>query len=229
MTLIAHDEIDRMIAAFIEACRQKAPDRFVMAGIYGSLVRGHFKPDTSDINILMIFDRLEIKILQALAPVIQQYRDKHRFSCVVLSADELNQYERHFPVKFYEMKTHFRVVEGPDLLQPMQMEWPYLKTKIEAEILNIKIKLRKSLLIGDNQLPLLVGPLKSFIPQILGVLRVLIDTPQSQGFDDDDRLYVCLNEKKNKLEYLSYPDVIALYGKLFTELDRILDIIKPMP
>jgi hypothetical protein len=223
MTMITHDPLDRLIETFIQSCKQKAPGLFVTAGIYGSLIRGHYKPEISDVNILMIYERLDVADLQALAPLIQHYRDKHRFACVILSRKELHEYERHFPVKFYEMKTHFKIIEGPDLLQPLQMEWLYLKTKIEEEILNIKIKLRKSLLIGDNHLPLLVGPLKSLIPQVLGILRVLIDTPQSQRFDTDDRLYVNLIEKKGKLEFLSYPEVIGLYDTLFREFDRIIE------
>jgi predicted nucleotidyltransferase len=220
------DEATKIALQYALSLKKTFGPDLEMVAVYGSVARGEFKPEISDINVVAIMSRFNLDILKKITPLVQSAKDESNISTLLLTEKELTVISEVFPIKYYDMRKYYEVVQGYDFLRSLKVEWKFFRERVRQEILDIELRLRKSLLLNHPNTEVLKEPLNVFIPHLLTMLRALVDTPESQKFDVDDVFLKALKEKKFRVKEASYDEVMEIYGLIFTSLEAVLKAVE---
>ena len=84
------------------------------AVLYGSVARGENIPGLSDINLLLVLDRLTSDILIRLEPPFGAWVEKNLTPPLLMTRSEWRRASDVFPVEITDMKTAYRTLRGSD-------------------------------------------------------------------------------------------------------------------
>jgi predicted nucleotidyltransferase len=142
--------------------------------LFGSFVAGEFHEERSDLNVLVVMDDWSFSSLREAADVLSAWSSRNPTPPVLLQADELALYARALPIEFSDMKEHYRVLYGDDLLAPLHVEKINMRHQCEQELALKLLTLRR-------RVPHLNGKLEPFrrlmvesLPSILTLLRAAL-------------------------------------------------------
>lgn len=149
----------------------------VSAVLYGSAATKDYVPGKSDINVYIVFDRIDLPLLQALRPVYAKYFKKLKSNPVTLDDEYITDSQDVFPMEFLEWKEKSVVFFGEDPLSGLNISGENLRLQIEQNLRGKKLRLIQSYFEMDpkrRQLqPFLLGTLPNFIVVARNVLRLL--------------------------------------------------------
>jgi predicted nucleotidyltransferase len=84
------------------------------AVLYGSVVRGENIPGLSDVNLLLVLDRLSAETLVKLEPPFSAWVEKNLVPPLIMTRDEWQRASDVFPIEISDMKTAYRMLRGAD-------------------------------------------------------------------------------------------------------------------
>lgn len=84
------------------------------AVVYGSVARGENIPGLSDINLLLVLDRLTSDILSRLEPPFSAWVEQNLPPPLLMTRAEWERASDVFPVEISDMKTAYRTLRGAD-------------------------------------------------------------------------------------------------------------------
>jgi predicted nucleotidyltransferase len=84
------------------------------AVLYGSVARGENIPGLSDINLLLVLDRLTSDVLIRLEPPFSAWVEKNLPPPLLMTRAEWARASDVFPVEITDMKTAYRTLRGAD-------------------------------------------------------------------------------------------------------------------
>lgn len=161
--------------ALAETLRARLGDRLICAALYGSAARGDFRPQSSDVNLVLVVSEASVELLAACAAPLQAARAELRCAPLVLTRDELRQAADVFPLKLLDLRRCHLLLLGEDLLAALRIEFHDLRLACEHELRNVALKLRHAFVLGSPDASRLAAALHQFAPQLLAVLRVLAE------------------------------------------------------
>ena len=82
--------------------------------LYGSVARGENIPGLSDINLLLVLDRLTSDVLVKLEPPFSAWVEQNQTPPLLMTRSEWQRASDVFPVEITDMKTAYRTLRGPD-------------------------------------------------------------------------------------------------------------------
>ena len=86
---------------------------------------------------------------------------------IILSTDDVTNWNDIFPLKFLHMQNHSKLEEWKDILKDLKIDKQHLRLNIESELRNKRVQLRESYLSFEWR--------KKFLAQVVSVLDVLWD------------------------------------------------------
>ena len=149
------------------------PGDLRMVAIFGSLAKGNFNPQSSDINILMVIDKLDLGGLERLHSIINNTMIQTLISPILLRKEELPHFAEVFPIKVLEIKNCYKVLSGDDLVKGIIIEKRYLRLRCEQELRNILSRMRRGLVLGFNNNNLLASNFSRFFAYYLSTLKAI--------------------------------------------------------
>jgi predicted nucleotidyltransferase len=226
------------IAPLVKALADAAGKNLLMAAVYGSAARGDFDPDRSDINLLVVLEDVSTTALRKLVSVLQMAKAQDRCAPFILSREELERGVDVFPVKFHEIRRFYEIVHGDDLLASVRVEFRDLRLACEHELRNATLKLRRAWIAEQPKPDLAVFVLRQFVPQVLDVLRVVLEREGFKGEMTGDGLAIeialrfDLDVTRLKKAVATscdprapWPPVEAAYDTILTLLDRATRLV----
>jgi predicted nucleotidyltransferase len=143
---------EKLINEFVERLRKAAGANMVAAILYGSAAAGDYIADYSDVNLLCVLRETSYAAIEAIAPAIDWWvKQKHR-PPLVLSAEEVQRSADVFSIEFLDMKRHYRVLWGEDVLKPLEIPMRLHRAQVEYELREKTLLLRQGLLAaGENE------------------------------------------------------------------------------
>jgi predicted nucleotidyltransferase len=157
---------EKLINEFVERMRAAAGTNLLSVILYGSAAVGDYVPDHSDVNLLCVLGETSFAAIAALAPAIEWWgKQKHRVP-LLMSADEMRRSADVFSIEFLDMRRHYRVLWGEDVLKALEIPMRLHRAQVEYELREKTILLRQQLLIlsgkEDAKWELLLRSLPSF-------------------------------------------------------------------
>ncbi len=168
------------IAAALEKHRlqiqQTAGDSLLCMVLYGGASRGRYKPGVSDINVLLVLKDATGETLTRLAPVLTSAWREIRLEPFILAASELSRAAAVFPTKMLDIKNNHKLLCGKDLLSELAIKPEDLRFRIEQELSNLTLRLRRRFLsISADDQAMQRTLLEAAIPLRIALLALLQD------------------------------------------------------
>jgi predicted nucleotidyltransferase len=167
------------LATFLEEARAAFGPDLRSAVLYGSAAEGRLRA-SSDINLLLVLDRLEPAAAERLAAPYRAARARARIEAMFLRADELPAAAEAFASKFADMRRRHRVLFGTDPLAALVIPRAAEALRLRQELLNLVLRGRSSLVLDadrDDALARVLAELAGPLRAAAGTLREIEGAP----------------------------------------------------
>jgi len=139
---------EKLINEFVERIRTAAGTNLVSVILYGSAAAGDYVVDHSDVNLLCVLGETSFTAIEALAPAVAWWgKQKHR-EPLLMGAEEMRRSADVFSIEFLDMRRHYRVLWGEDVLDTLEIPMRLHRAQVEYELREKTILLRQRLLMA---------------------------------------------------------------------------------
>jgi predicted nucleotidyltransferase len=120
------------------------------AVLYGSVVRGEHVPGLSDINLMLLHDRLSSEMLLSLEAPFRTWVEKNLPPPLVMTRAEWGRASDVFPVEIADMQLAYRVLRGPDPVAGLVVQRSDLRRALEREFRGKLNRLRQAFIPSER-------------------------------------------------------------------------------
>jgi predicted nucleotidyltransferase len=174
------------LTELVPRLREAAGRNLVSVIVYGSAASKDFRRDYSDINILVVVNKLPLEGLKTLAPAMTWWRERGNPPLVIFTKEEIERSADVFSIELYDMKHRHRVLDGEDVFATLQIPMRLHRVELERELRTNLLRLRQSY-ISDPQeeavLYLMLQSISSFGTLFRHVLVALGQEPPAHRRD----------------------------------------------
>ena len=232
------DEDKTAVKVFCENLRDASNIEIKSVILYGSAARRDYIPGKSDINLLVVVERLDVPILKNVLDPVARGR-RFGIAPFFITEMDLRSSADVFPVKFLAIQEAYHVLLGSDILRNIDIKREHLRLRCEQEIKNLLLRLRRHYLMGGGNR--LTEMMSKMIVSFTETLRVVLsftheDVPtrgkvidaaaKTFGFDAE-----ILNKVKNLRACnvsLTRKEAEQLYDKFMATVEKVAQIIDQM-
>jgi hypothetical protein len=133
---------ERAVEVACEQLRGRFAPRLVTVALYGSAVGEDFVPGKSDINLVVVLDRVEYNDLNALQLLLPRWRKAGFATPLVLDREFLRRAADVFPMELHAIKAHHRILFGENVFATIEVRNTNLKYQCEHELRGKLLRLR---------------------------------------------------------------------------------------
>jgi len=231
---------EKLIDEFVERMRGAAGTNLLAVILYGSAAAGDYVAGYSDVNLLCVLGETSFAAIEALAPAIEWWgKQKHRVP-LLMSAEEMRRSADVFSIEFLDMRRHYRVLWGEDVLKPLEIPMRLHRAQVEYELREKTILLRQHLLMvsgnTDAKWELLLRSLPAFGTLFRHALIALGDPGAGSKRDAapalaaklgiDTRVFgelLDIRERKKDRKPAKVDEMFARYLKLVEQVTAAVD------
>jgi predicted nucleotidyltransferase len=207
--------------------------------LYGSGARGDYVAGKSDINFLVVLAEDDPGGLEKILPMIPQWRKRTVATPLFMTKAFIGSTVDVYPVEFLNMKRHYQVIHGKDVLGDLVFEKRALRLQCERELKGKLMLLRKSFLQTEGKAESLQRLLAASITAFLSVFNALLhlqgkESPHGRreivaamadahGIAAEPFLR-CIDLREGK-KGLSFGELTAVFRSYTTEIQRLIAIV----
>lgn len=150
--------------------------------LYGSAASDE-RVALSDYNVLVIVNDLNLKTLDAMAPLARAWAKGGNPPPLLFTEERIRQAEDVFPIEFLDIQSSHRVLFGNDPFASLAVNTRHLRHQLEYELRGKLLQLQQRYMEarGPRDVQALAQKsLSTFIALFKGVLRMLGETPPAQ-------------------------------------------------
>jgi hypothetical protein len=134
---------EQNLAELVELLKKAFGDRLVSVVLYGSGSTDDWNQDRSDLNVLCVVSRISSEELRSVQPILHWWQQKGNPPPLLLTADEVGTSTDCFPMEFYDMQQHRRVLQGADVIENLAIEDKFYRAELEHELRAKQLRLRQ--------------------------------------------------------------------------------------
>lgn len=149
-------------------------DRLRSVVLHGSVARDEAVPGVSDVNLLVLVDRVDAGLLRELAPHARRWLESERALPLVLTWDEWAAARDSFAIETADMLDARSVLHGNDPLDGATVERRHLRLQAERELRGKLIHLREGTLATADRPKELGRLLITALPSVATYLRAAL-------------------------------------------------------
>ena len=123
---------------FLDMILEHHQDLIHSVHIVGSALTQDFDPRTSDINSVVVLDKMDFKFLEFLAPVGKRYGRKRIAAPLIMTPEYIDKSLDVFPIEFFNIQQLHLTVFGEDIFIDLNINKSDLRRQCEQEL---KVKL----------------------------------------------------------------------------------------
>ncbi|MGA2360110.1 MAG: hypothetical protein ABSF66_13990 [Terriglobales bacterium] len=137
---------EKLIDEFVERMRGAAGTNLLAVILYGSAAAGDYVAEHSDVNLLCVLGETSFAAIAALAPAIEWWGKKKHREPLLMGVEEIRRSADLFSIEFLDMRRHYRVLWGEDVLKTLEIPMRLHRVQVEYELREKTILLRQRLL-----------------------------------------------------------------------------------
>ena len=131
-------DISARYKPFLDIVLKHHHDKLHSVHLVGSALTQDYDPKTSDINSVMVLQKMDFKFLELLAPLGKKYGKKGVAAPLIMTPTYIHQSLDVFAIEFLNMKLFHHTVFGEDIFKDVNIENTNLRLQCEREL---KVKL----------------------------------------------------------------------------------------
>ena len=144
------------------------------AVIYGSVARDEFVAGVSDINLLLLCDRLDGDRLRRLGPALDGWRRQGQPPPLLFPPDEWACAADVFPIEIVDMQFAHEVVRGADPLAGLRVAKGDLRRALEYELRGKLLRLRQAYVLHRTEPRVLEEVVARSLSSMVTLLRAVL-------------------------------------------------------
>jgi len=234
-----NSRVRKAIVPFSQAMVGLHGDNLKSISLYGSAVGEDFIPQESNINLLLVMERIDAPDLKKSLRLISQGRKKGIVP-LLLTVEHMESSTDTFPIEFLEMKDNHILLYGKDILDKLKVNSRNVRLQCEQQLKGGLIRLYQVYLeIGMREKKmrsLLINSLTSLIPIFRSLLRlkgralpirkrdIIIDLGKEFAVNDDTFLKVLQMKERKKVE----DNLEKLFSDYLEEIEKLCIICDRM-
>jgi hypothetical protein len=170
-----NSHVRKVVVPFCQAMVGLHANNLKSISLYGSAVGEDFIPKESNVNLLLVMERIDPPDLKKSLKLVSQGRRKGIVP-LLLTSQHMKSSTDTFPIEFLEMKENYIVLYGKDILKELEVNSRNVRLQCEQQLKGGLIRLYQVYLeIGMREKrirSLLINSLTSFIPIFRSLLRL---------------------------------------------------------
>src|SRR5712692_4907223 len=111
--------------------------------LYGSAASHDYHEKHSDLNVLCVLQQVGVPELEKAGEALQWWIKRGQPAPLLLSAEEIADGCDVFPIEFLDMKEHYRLLHGADVVADIQVDTAQHRVQLEHELRSRLLRLRK--------------------------------------------------------------------------------------
>jgi hypothetical protein len=232
-------EMQKLLDELVERIKTAQGTNLVSLILYGSAAAGDYLSDHSDLNVLCVVQDTPFTAIEALGSTIDWWSKKKHRAPLLLGKEELHRSADVFSIEFLDMRRHYRLLFGEDILKSLEIPMRLHRAQLEYELREKTILLRQGLLTassGDDKWNLLLRSLPSFGTLFRHTLIALGNNESRSKRESASALGDALKidasvygelldvrEKKNNKNMAKLDEFFARYLKLVQQVTAAVD------
>ena len=142
---------EKLITEFVEKARAAGGTNLLSAILYGSAAAGDFVAEHSNVNLLCVLRETSYASIEVLAPAIAWWAKEGHHAPLLMSGEEMRRSADVFSIEFLDMRRHYRVLWGEDVLKSLEVPMRWHRAQVEYELREKTILLRQGLLATNGK------------------------------------------------------------------------------
>jgi predicted nucleotidyltransferase len=142
--------------------------------VHGSAVRGGFRDNSSDVDLLVILADDRTEHLRAISNALILARAAARIEAMLVREDELHVSADVFPLLYRDIQQGHALLHGRDVLGALVFDAEHLRLRIEQELREARIRLRRMVVDEGGDPADMVGMLERKVKQLRSPLHALL-------------------------------------------------------
>lgn len=203
--------------------------------VFGSAVGKDFIPKKSNVNLLVVCERVALTDLKKCFKLVSQGRKKGIVAPLFLTRTHMETSSDVFPIEFLDMKDFHQVIYGEEIFDALKIGTENLRLECEEQLKGKLIRLRQAYLevgaVPKTISAVLVESLTSLIPVFRGILRLTGKTVPpvksevisivSEEFGADSRILSHVLDIKAGKVKLAKKETEDFFGKYMAEIEKL--------
>jgi len=141
---------------------------------YGSAVTSEFDPRRSNINLLVVVERLDLELLHRVQPLVRRGARRGIVAPLFLTHEHMRTSSDVFPIEFLDMSDFHLVLYGDDPFKGLKIGTENLRLECEEKLKGTLINLRQSYLEIADRRAAMMRLVASSITGLVSIFRGLI-------------------------------------------------------
>jgi predicted nucleotidyltransferase len=133
---IKDKELKDLLHTFVDTIKKIAEGNLKSVILYGGVAKGDYTKGKSNTNILLVFEQIDLDVLDKLAIYFQKAISDFQFSPFLLTTSEIEPAKKVFAVKLFDIQQHNILLYGEDVLSKLQISKEDLRFISEQELRN---------------------------------------------------------------------------------------------
>ena len=163
-----------ILAGFADRIYKAFGDQLYSMMLFGSAAGGGYIEGKSDINTMIILERVRVSDLEIIMEAGQKYTGKGLAVPLIFERGHVVSSLDTFPIEFSDMKQRHLTLYGAEPLADAVIEKKNLRYQCERELKSILVNLRRGFLTTDAQRENIEALLENSLSSVLAACRGMI-------------------------------------------------------
>lgn len=134
--------MDKLLQDWVKVLKQEMGNNLVSVILYGSAVRGDHVPARSDVNLMLVFKKLDLKQIAKVRKLMRRKVKRQLPQLVFWTEEELKHAWDVFPLEFEDIKENHQCLVGKDPFGKRKVDKKHIRYQIEFELRSKLLNLR---------------------------------------------------------------------------------------
>ncbi len=229
------EAVARKVRPYLEKMIEIQKENLLSAAVYGSASGEEYSEKSSDINLLLICESVDLPVLKKSLRLIREGIRDRIPAPLFLTRFYIETSSDVFPVEFLEMKENHRLLYGEDFLSGIEVNIKNLRHQCEEQVKGKLVRIRQAYLeIGLEKggvESLLKRSLSSLMPIFRNVLRLRGEEPPRRkeeilkkvaaSFDLEEGVFLAIRQDRRDDEKIEGEDVEVYLEKYLIQLVKL--------
>lgn len=210
--------------------------------LYGSGAGPDYKPGKSDINLLITLTEDGISRFHKAWDVLKRWRKRNLATPLMMTKSFLVSSLDSYPIEFLNMKQHYKMVHGEDVLAGLTFDPKNIRLQIERELKGKLLLLRTGFLETEGRMPQIRNLISVSLTAFISAFRALLylqgrEIPSDRrsviaeaaaAFSVDASVFLKCSDIKDNTDRLTSPQLRAVFDDYLKEVDRLCTFVDVM-
>lgn len=152
--------------------QQACGENLVSIVLYGSAAREDFHEKFSDVNVLVVLQRLEPSLFAAISAVLHWWSHEEKLRPpMIMTLDELRESADVFAIELLDIQRSHKTLFGQDVVTAIDVPMNLHRVEVEHELRTTLLRLRHHLLLSPDNQDELRAVLAKSITSVLTLFR----------------------------------------------------------